>query len=47
MALNKETMKQRGVLVFGGGMNNRRWIEDAKAQGYAVLLCGHYAELWK
>lgn len=47
MILNKETMRQRGFIIFSENMNKRRWIDDAKAQGYAVLLCGAYAELWK
>ncbi len=40
------SMKQRGVIIAGGGMNFRAWIDEAKAQGYAIVLCGHYCELW-
>lgn len=38
--------KQVGVIVFGDALNARRWIEDAKNEGYYVLLCGEYAELY-
>ena len=41
-----DNRKQVGFIVFGGGMDKRRWIEDAKAQGYTVLDCGEYAELY-
>ena len=44
--LNKETMKQRGFIQCGGGINKRRWIEDAREQGYCTLDCGEYVELW-
>ena len=40
-------MKQRGFINFGGGFNKRAWIELTKAEGYVVLDCGEYAELWK
>ena len=39
-------MKQRGFIIFGGGLNSRAWIDASKRQGYAVVLCGEYAELW-
>ena len=41
-----ENRKQVGFIKFGGGLNKRRWIDDAKAQGYTVLDCGEYAELY-
>ena len=41
-----ENRKQVGFIIFGGGLNKRRWIEDAKLEGYAVLDCGEYAELY-
>lgn len=44
--LNRDSMKQRGFFRCGAGMNKRQWIEDAKAQGYAVLDCGDHVELW-
>ena len=47
MILNKDTMRQRGFILFDKNMNARQWINDAKAQGYVVMLCGNYAELWK
>jgi hypothetical protein len=38
---------QVGCIKFGGGINARNWIAAAKAQGYAVLICGDYAELYR
>jgi hypothetical protein len=41
-------VKQVGVIVFGGGLNARHWIEEAKKEdGYNVLICNGYAELYK
>ncbi len=45
--INKATMKQYGFIVFGAGMNTRRWLDDAKAQGYRILLADNHAQLWK
>jgi len=39
--------KQYGFIIFGGGLNKRQWIIDARAQGYLVLDCGAYAEMYK
>ena len=44
--LNRESMKQRWFFRCGAGINKRQWIENAKAQGYAVLDCGDHVELW-
>jgi hypothetical protein len=44
--LNKETMKQRGLIMCGGGIDKRRWMLDARALGYVTLDCGYYVELW-
>lgn len=43
----KGLVKQIGVIVFGGGLNARHWIEEAKKDGYYVLICNGYAELYK
>ena len=29
---------QRGVIVWGAGLNQRAWIADARARGYVVVL---------
>lgn len=39
-------MKQKGFIILGGGINVRAWIDRAKAEGYAIVLCGEYVELW-
>ena len=39
--------KQIGLIVWGGGLNKRKWIADARKQGYFVLDCGKHAELYK
>ena len=39
--------KQAGFINFGGGLDKRQWIANAKAEGYYVLDCGHYAELYQ
>ena len=41
-----ENRKQIGFIIFGGGMDKRRWIADAKDEDYMVLDCGEYAELY-
>lgn len=41
-----EGKKQVGVIVSGGGTNFRAIIEEYKAHGYAVRLCGDYCELY-
>ena len=38
--------RQTGCIVFGTTLNKRQWIENAKAEGYFVLDCGEYAELY-
>ncbi len=38
--------KQVGFIIFGGGLDKRQWMTNAKSQGYAVLDCGEYAELY-
>lgn len=45
--MKTSTMTQKGFIVLGGGLDSRAWIENAKAEGYAVVLCGEYVELWK
>ena len=45
--INKLAMKQYGFIKFSDGMNQRQWINDAKQQGYRVLICFGHAELWK
>lgn len=45
--INREKMKQRGFIVLGGGMNSRAWMDAAKRQGFSVLVCSGYVELWK
>jgi hypothetical protein len=44
--MKREGMKQKGFIKAGNGIDFRKWIDDAKRQGYAVVLCGHYCELW-
>lgn len=44
--LNKEIHKQRGFIVFGGGLDKKQWISAARQQGYIVLDCGDHAELF-
>lgn len=44
----KKPPKQVGTIIFGGGLNEKQAIADAKAQGYEVrVFVGAYAELWK
>ena len=43
---NRQTMRQRGVIKCGGGLDKRFWTERAKAEGYCTLDCGAYVELW-
>ena len=47
MRLNKLTMKQYGFIRFSPGMNRDKWIADAKAQGYTVLIVDDGVELWR
>lgn len=46
MELTKQ-MKQMGEITFGPDIVARYWIEQAKAEGYTVLICPNYAELYK
>ena len=39
--------RQAGCIVFGETLNKAAWIANAKAEGYFVLDCGHYAELYQ
>lgn len=44
----KGLVKQVGVIVFGGGLNPRHWIEEARKEGYYVLISnGYYVELYR
>lgn len=40
-------LTQRGVIVFGNGLNARYAMDAAKAEGYVVLIFGAYAELYR
>lgn len=44
--MKKSDMKQCGFIKLGAGLNARAWIDQAKREGYAVVLCGEYVELW-
>jgi len=46
MEVNKQTMRQIGVIVFGADIVARTWIEQAQRDGYAVLLTDNRAELY-
>ena len=43
---NFDGLKQVGCIVFGGGINVRWWIENAKAEGFKVLIRDGFAELY-
>ena len=45
--LRRDKYTQSGVIVFGAGMNHLHYIKKAKADGYTVLLCSGYAELYR
>jgi len=47
MAEKKKEPKKVGIIVFGGGLNEKQAIADAKEQGYDVRLKDGHAELWK
>jgi hypothetical protein len=47
MQLNRNKMKQYGFIMPGNGINLRYWIDEAKKQGYAVLILASHVELWK
>jgi len=47
MMLNKLTMKQYGFIRFSPGMNRDKWIADAKAQGYVILIVDDGVQLWR
>ncbi|MBI2099343.1 hypothetical protein HYT45_02950 [Candidatus Uhrbacteria bacterium] len=47
MAEKKKEPKRVGVIVFGGGLNEKQAIADAEAKGYEVRHKGDHAELWK
>ena len=36
-----------GVIMFGGGIKARYWIEEHKKNGYLVLISDNHAELYK
>ena len=36
-----------GVIVYGGGLNHRAYIDEVKRRGDSVVLCDGYAEIWK
>ena len=40
-----KTTKQMGCVTYGGGMNHRSFIEEAKAKGQCVMLRDGYAEI--
>ena len=40
-----DALPQRGVIVFGGGLDRKTWLDDASAAGYYVRDFGAYAEL--
>ena len=40
-----KTTKQMGCVTYGGGMNHRSFIEEAKAKGQCVMLKDGYAEI--
>lgn len=44
--LSKE-MKQQGVIVFGPDIVARVWVDQAKAEGYVVMIRDGFAELYK
>lgn len=46
-ALEHGKAAQVGVIVFGGGLNLRFWIEKARQDGYLVRICNGYAELYR
>lgn len=47
MAEKKKEPKMVGTIVFGGGLNEKQAIADAKTDGYEVRIKEGYAELWK
>jgi len=40
-------LTQRGVIVFGAGLNVRHWIDTARKAGYLVLICDGHARLYR
>ena len=42
----KSLVKQVGAIVFGGGLNVVESIEQAKRDGFYVVVRGHHAELY-
>ena len=42
----KKSMKQVAVIVYGGGLNARWYINEFKRHGYAVLLCDGYCAIY-
>lgn len=38
---------ERPGFINGSHLYKSLWIDVAKAEGYAVLLCDEYVELWK
>lgn len=44
--IDKVEMSQRGCIVFGPEMNGRAWLDEAKKEGYSVLVKDGFAELW-
>lgn len=47
MELNRTKMKQYGVIVFSDNMNRDKWLADARAKGYTLMIRDGYVELWK
>jgi len=39
--------KQVGFIVFGGGIDKRAWILNAREEGYIAVDHGHYAALYR
>jgi hypothetical protein len=46
MSEYRNTMKQIGVIVFGGGINARAWIDAERAVGHVVMIRAGYAEVY-
>lgn len=43
------TMKKKlaGVIRFGGGINVRHWVEEAKKKGFVILLQDNHCLFFK
>lgn len=42
----RKGMRQIGVIVYGGGINAREWINREKVAGRIVMLRDGYAEIY-